>query len=48
LTLIAGWSADITFGDATDSFFWIPWLLPHIGGVFGAIVYAGIVSMHHS
>ena len=28
-------------------FFWIPWIIPHIGGVIGALVYYFIIEMHH-
>ena len=45
---MAGWDSEVTFGSATNYFFWIPWILPHIGGVFGAVVYFVAVSMHHA
>ncbi len=32
---------------AADYFFWIPWLMPHVGGVVGALVYQLMVAMHH-
>ena len=32
---------------AFDYFFWIPWIMPHIGGLFGAIVYLLMVEFHH-
>ena len=42
---MAGWgNAPFTAG---DSFFWIPWLLPHIGGVLGAILYQFMIELHH-
>jgi hypothetical protein len=43
LTLIAGWSAEDTFA-AADYFFWIPLILPHVGGIAGAIVYHVLVT----
>jgi len=43
LTLIAGWSAEDTFA-ADDYFFWIPLILPHVGGIAGAIVYHVLVT----
>jgi len=44
-TLMAGYG-DKTF-KAADYFFWIPWLLPHLGGVIGALVYQFMVALHH-
>ena len=32
---------------AADSWFWIPWLLPHVGGVLGAGLYKVMVGCHH-
>ena len=46
LTLIAGWSAEDTFA-AGDYFFWIPLLLPHVGGLLGAGLYKLMVGLHH-
>jgi len=46
LTLMAGWDSADTF-KAADSFFWIPWLLPHIGGVLGALLYQFMIAIHH-
>jgi len=45
LTLIAGWGTQpfTAFGN----WFWIPWLLPHIGGVVGALTYTLLIEMHH-
>ena len=47
-TLAAGLSTD-SFNPFTadDYFFWIPWLLPHVGGVVGAGVYQLMVGLHH-
>merc|ERR1711894_137521 len=47
LTLMAGWDSDVTFGGANNYFFWIPWLLPHIGGVLGALLYQFMIAIHH-
>jgi glycerol uptake facilitator-like aquaporin len=44
-TLMAGWK-EATFNTA-DYFFWIPWLVPHIGGVVGGILYTVMVEGHH-
>jgi len=44
LTLLAGWKEPFK---AADSWFWIPWLLPHVGGVVGAGLYKVMVGMHH-
>ena len=30
-----------------DYMFWIPWLMPHVGGALGAAVYYLMVAMHH-
>ena len=47
LTLIAGWSADETFVTG-HYFFWIPLILPHVGGLIGAAIYVGLVEgIHH-
>jgi glycerol uptake facilitator-like aquaporin len=39
------------FGSETftepNYFFWIPWIMPHIGGVLGALVYYFMVEHHH-
>jgi len=44
LTLIAGWEEPFKAG---DSWFWIPWLLPHVGGLLGAGLYKLMVGVHH-
>jgi len=44
LTLMVGYSD--TFEKASY-FFWIPWLLPHLGGVIGALVYQFMIALHH-
>jgi len=40
------------FGDETftdnDHFFWIPWIMPHVGGIIGAATYWGCISALHS
>jgi len=43
LTLLAGWKEPFK---AADSWFWIPWLLPHVGGVLGAGLYKVMVGCH--
>ena len=47
LTLMAGWDSSKTFGATNNYFFWIPWLLPHIGGVLGALLYQFMIAIHH-
>ena len=32
---------------AIDLWFWIPWVLPHVGGVLGAGLYKVMVGWHH-
>merc|ERR1712018_571420 len=44
-TLIAGFGKE-TFS-AGDYFFWIPWIIPHIGAVIGALTYYFMVEHHH-
>lgn len=44
LTFLAGWGEAFTAG---QSWFWIPWLLPHLGGILGALVYQFMVAVHH-
>jgi glycerol uptake facilitator-like aquaporin len=41
-----GDTSDATF-TAFDYFFWIPWLMPHVGAVLGAGVYYLFIEMHH-
>merc|ERR1712126_128396 len=43
-TLMAGWADSFS---AADYWFWIPWLLPHVGGVLGGMVYTVMVAAHH-
>ena len=31
----------------TYYFFWIPWILPHVGALFGALSYVLFISLHH-
>eukprot|EP00095_Tigriopus_kingsejongensis_P000695 maker-scaffold58_size443543-snap-gene-2.10 protein:Tk00695 transcript:maker-scaffold58_size443543-snap-gene-2.10-mRNA-1 annotation:"Aquaporin-3" len=45
LTLIAGYGTEVF--SAFDYFFWIPLIMPHIGGVIGAGLYYLCVEMHH-
>jgi len=44
LTLLAGWDQPFK---AAQSWFWIPWLVPHVGGVVGALLYQFMVAIHH-
>jgi len=44
LSLAAGWKESFT---ASDSWFWVPWLLPHLGGLVGAGLYKIMVGIHH-
>jgi len=44
LTLLAGWEEPFK---AAHSWFWIPWLLPHVGGVVGALLYQFMIGIHH-
>jgi len=48
LSLMAGWGEE-TFSVDVDSggWFWIPWLLPHLGGIVGALAYQIMVQLHH-
>ena len=32
---------------AYDHWFWIPWVLPHLGGVLGALIYTFLIELHH-
>ncbi|XP_040582079.1 aquaporin-9 [Lepeophtheirus salmonis] len=32
---------------AGKHFFWIPWILPHVGGVLGALIYEYMIELHH-
>ena len=45
LTFMAGFGNDVW--TKNDSFFWIPWLVPHVGGVIGSLVYMFMVEIHH-
>ena len=41
---------DTSFPDllqAADYWFWIPLLMPHLGGLLGAVTYTAMVSAHH-
>jgi len=44
LSYLAGWNDAFTAG---NSWFWVPWLLPHVGGLIGALVYQFMVALHH-
>ena len=44
--MMAGWTKS-TF-DAFDKFFWIPWIVPHFGGIVGAFIYMCMVGGHHT
>jgi len=44
LSFLAGWRN--SFKDF-DSWFWIPLLLPHVGGLIGAAIYKVMVGCHH-
>jgi len=44
LSYLAGWNQAFTAG---NSWFWVPWLLPHVGGLIGALVYQFMVALHH-
>ena len=37
---------EITFGHESDYFFWIPLVMPMIGGPIGAILYQSIIGWH--
>jgi glycerol uptake facilitator-like aquaporin len=32
---------------AFEHWFWIPWLLPHLGGILGALIYTFLIELHH-
>jgi len=44
-TAIAGWK-EVPF-TAFNYFFWIPWIMPHIGSVVGAAIYMVFVGAFH-
>ena len=44
LSYLAGWPEPFS---AAGAWFWIPLALPHVGGILGALVYTGLVSLHH-
>lgn len=44
-TLMAGWGNE-TFSN-TSYFFWIPLLMPYLGGIVGGAIYSAMVSVHH-
>ncbi len=42
------WPLDAnSYGDF-EYFFWVPWILPHVGALFGAATYVVFISLHHS
>ena len=45
LTLVAGFGSEV-FSHA-NYFFWIPWLVPHVGALIGAFTYYFMVEYHH-
>jgi len=45
LSFIAGWPKE-TF-EAFDYWFWIPLLMPFIGGPLGGLMYTACISLHH-
>ena len=59
LSLAAGWQVELILHfyspyyisqesfTAADSWFWVPWLLPHLGGLVGAGLYKIMVGIHH-
>lgn len=44
LSWIAGWEMAFGYG---DYWWWIPLLMPFIGGPIGGFIYTGLISMHH-
>ncbi|XP_059090733.1 aquaporin-9-like isoform X1 [Tigriopus californicus] len=44
LTYVAGFGNVFS---ADNYFFWIPWIMPHIGAVIGALTYYYFVEIHH-
>ena len=40
--------SNITFGKESEYFFWIPLVMPMIGGPIGAILYQSIIGCHFS
>ena len=42
-----GVESEAAFGIKSDYFFWIPLVMPHIGGPIGALVYQGMIGWHH-
>ncbi len=34
-------------GSNYDYFFWVPWILPHVGALVGAASYLMFISIHH-
>ena len=37
---------EITFGEESNYFFWIPLVMPMIGGPIGSILYQSIIGWH--
>ena len=46
-SLLVGVESEAAFGIESDYFFWIPLVMPHIGGPIGALVYQGMIGWHH-
>ena len=40
-------STKYAFGETNNYFFWIPWIMPHIGGPIGALVYMFMIGAYH-
>jgi hypothetical protein len=32
---------------AGNYFFWVPWLLPHVGALLGSGIYKLMIELHH-
>ena len=59
LSLLAGWSGPFTAArgwwcgvcpallSCSVLCRWVPWLLPHVGGLLGALLYQFLVGIHH-
>jgi len=45
LSFLAGWKDSFK---AAESWFWVPWILPHVGGLIGALVYHFGIAIHHT
>jgi len=45
LTVLAGWGTEPF--KAASYWFWIPWILPHVGGIVGALTYELLIELNH-